>query len=167
MRYMDNAVAALFLDYSCRKLESMTDHLRVCLGKLSDAQIWERHGAHENSVGNLVLHLCGNMRQWVIAGVGGALDVRRRDEEFSTDGGMDGEELMGRFSVTVDEALKIIAAAPASRLVETVYPQGHTVSVLEAIYQVVGHVQQHVGQIILLTKQITGTDLDLTMPRSR
>jgi hypothetical protein len=167
MRDMDNAVASLFLDYSCRKLESMTDNLRVCLGKLSDAQIWERHGAHENSVGNLVLHLCGNMREWVVAGVGGALDVRRRDEEFSTEGGMDGEELMGRFSVTVDEALKVIAAVPASRLVEIVHPQGHTVSVLAAIYQVVGHVQQHVGQIILLTKQMTATDLDLTIPRPR
>jgi len=167
MHDMDNAIAALFLDYSCRKLENMTDNLRVCLEKLTDTQIWERHGAHENSVGNLVLHLCGNMRQWVIAGVGAAPDVRRRDEEFSTEGGMDGEELMGRFSVTVDETLKIIAAVPASRLVEIVHPQGRTVSVLDAIYQVVGHVQQHVGQIILLTKQMTGTDLDLTMPRPR
>jgi Protein of unknown function (DUF1572) len=167
MDKMDNVIASLFLDYSCRKLENMTGNVRVCLGKLKDAQIWERHGAHENSVGNLVLHLCGNMRQWVIAGVGGALDVRRRDEEFSTEGGMDGEELMGRFSVTVDEALKVIAAVPASRLAEIVHPQGHTVSVLDAIYQVVGHVQQHVGQIILLTKQMTATDLDLTMPRPR
>jgi hypothetical protein len=167
MDKMDNAVGALFLNYSCRKLENMTDNLRACLGKLSDAQIWERHGAHENSVGNLVLHLCGNMRQWVIGGVGGASDVRRRDEEFCTERGMDGEELMGRFSVTVDEALKIIKTVPASRLVEIVHPQGRTVSVLDAIYQVVGHVQQHVGQIILLTKQMTGTDLDLTMPRPR
>ena len=164
---MDNAIDALFLDYSCRKLESMTDNLRVCLGKLTDAQIWERHGAHENSVGNLVLHLCGNMRQWVIGGVGGAEDVRERDAEFSTEGGMDGEELIGRFSVTLDEARKIIAAVPASRLVEIVHPQGRTVSVLDAIYQVVGHVQQHVGQIILLTKQMTETDLDLTIPRPR
>jgi hypothetical protein len=167
MRDMDNAIAALFLDYSCRKLETMTDHLEVCVGKLSDAHIWERHGAHENSVGNLVLHLCGNMRQWVIAGVGGAMDVRERDAEFCAEGGMDGEELMGRFSVTVAEALKVIAAVPAERLVEIIHPQGHTVSVLDAIYQVVGHVQQHVGQIILLTKQMTGTDLDLTIPRPR
>jgi hypothetical protein len=167
MRDMDNALGALFLDYSCRKLETMTDNLQVCVGKLSDTQIWERHGAHENSVGNLVLHLCGNMRQWVIAGVGGAMDVRERDAEFCAAGGTDGEELMGRFSVTVAEALKIIAELPPERMVEIIHPQGRTVSVLEAIYQVVGHVQQHVGQIILLTKQMTGTDLDLTMPRPR
>lgn len=123
MRDMDTAIAALFLDYSCRKLETMTDNLQVCVGKLSDAQIWERHRAHENSVANLMLHLCGNMRQWVIAGAGGAPDVRRRDEEFWAAGGMDGEKLMGRFSVTVAEALKIIAAVPAERLVEFIHPQ--------------------------------------------
>jgi hypothetical protein len=167
MEKMENVIAALFVNYSCRKLESMTDTLRICLGKLSDAQIWERHGAHENTVGNLVLHLCGNMRQWVIGGVGGAPDVRERDAEFCAEGGMDGEELMSRYSVTVDEALKIIAGTPASRLVEIIHPQGRTVSVLDAIYQVVGHVQQHVGQIILLTKQMTAADLDLTIPRPR
>jgi uncharacterized damage-inducible protein DinB len=169
MREMDvnNAIAALFLDFSCRKLEGMTDNLRVCLGKLSDAQIWERHGPHENSVGNLVLHLCGNMRQWLIAGVGGALDVRKRDEEFSTEGGMNAEELMRRFTVTVTEARKVIAGVTVERLTDHITPQNQEVSVLDAIYQVVGHVQQHVGQIVLLTKQMTGTDLDLTMPRPR
>ena len=165
MDQIDNAVAALFLDYSCRKLENMTETLRVCLGKLSDAQIWERHGAHENSVGNLVLHLCGNMRQWVISGVGGTVDVRERDAEFSADGGMGAEELMGRFALTVAEARRVIAEVPTQRLVERINPQGRDVSVLDAIYQVVGHVDQHVGQIVVLTKQMTKTDLDLTIPR--
>ena len=164
---MNEMIPELFLDFSTGKLRGMTENVASCLHRLSDEQVWAKQGDHENAVGNLILHLCGNMRQWVIAGVGGAPDVRRRDEEFSTEGGMDGEELMGRFSVTVDETLKIIAAVPASRLVEIVHPQGRTVSVLDAIYQVVGHVQQHVGQIILLTKQMAGMDLDLTMPRPR
>jgi hypothetical protein len=164
---MDNEIAALFLDYSCKKLDAMTENLRVCLGKLTDAQIWERHGAHENAVGNLVLHLCGNMRQWVMHGVGGAKDVRVRDAEFSADGGLTGAGLMELFAETVAEARGVIASLPAERLVERITPQTHEVSVLDAIYQVVGHVQQHVGQIILLTKQMTRQDLDLTMPRTR
>jgi uncharacterized protein YjbJ (UPF0337 family) len=162
---MDNEIADLFLDYSCRKLEMMTGNVRVCLGKLTEAQIWERDGAHENAVGNLVLHLCGNARQWVMHGVGGAKDVRVRDAEFSADGGWSGAELMELFANTMAEARGVIAAVPAERLVELIHPQNREVSVLEAIYQVVGHVQQHVGQIILLTKQMTGTDLDLTIPR--
>src|SRR5258707_13925280 len=121
---MDNEIAALFLDYSCKKLDGMTENLRVCLGKLNDAQVWERHGAHENAVGNLVLHLCGNARQWIMHGVGGAPDVRVRDKEFSADGGMSGAELIALFDATMDEAKKIIAAVPAERMTVRVHPQG-------------------------------------------
>ena len=167
MATLENEITTLFLDYSCRRLETMTGSLGVCLSRLTDAQIWERHGEHENAVGNLVLHLCGNMRQWVIAGVGGAVDVRDRDAEFSTDGGIDAGELIGRFAETVAEAREVIVSLPEERLTERINPQHGEVSVLEAIYHVVGHVQQHVGQIILVTKQMIEQDLDLTMPRPR
>jgi uncharacterized damage-inducible protein DinB len=160
-------IAADFLDVSCRRLGQMTEYLVACVKKLTDEQIWQRHGAYENAVGNLVLHLCGNARQWIMHGVGGAPDVRVRDKEFSADGGMSGAELIALFEQTMDEAKRVIAGVPAELMTERVHPQGRDVSVLEAIYQVVGHVQQHVGQIILLTKQMLGTDLDLTMPRPR
>ncbi|NYF80008.1 uncharacterized protein YjbJ (UPF0337 family) [Granulicella arctica] len=145
----------------------MRSYLEACLGKLTDEQVWERHGAHENAIGNLVLHLCGNMRQWIMHGVGGFEDVRVRDTEFATTDGMSRAALIGLFATTVAEARETIAAVSAERLVEIIHPQGRTVSVLGAIYQVVGHVQQHVGQIILLTKQMTASDLDLTIPRPR
>ena len=164
---MDNEIAALFLNYSCTKLDAMLGNLRVCLGKLTDEQVWHRSGPYENAVGNLVLHLCGNMRQWVMHGVAGVPDVRVRDAEFSADGEMSGAALLEKFETTVGEACAVIASLPAARLVERTTPQHHEVSVLDAIYQVVGHVQQHVGQIILLTKQMTAKDLDLTMPRPR
>jgi uncharacterized damage-inducible protein DinB len=165
MTALENEIATLFLDYSCRRLETMTANLGVCLSRLTDAQIWERHGEHENAVGNLVLHLCGNMRQWIICGVGDAIDIRDRDAEFSADGGLGAEELMERFALTVAETRTVIAVLPAARLPERITPQGCDVSVMEAIMHVVGHVEQHVGQIVVLTKQITKTDLDLTIPR--
>jgi len=161
------SITSDFLDVSCRRLGQMTEYLTACVKKLTDEQIWRRHGAYENAVGNLVLHLCGNARQWIMHGVGGAPDVRVRDKEFSADGGMSGAELVALFEATMDEAKRVIAAVPAERMVERVTPQGRDVSVLEAIYQVVGHVQQHVGQIILVTKQMLEKDLDLTMPRPR
>jgi Protein of unknown function (DUF1572) len=164
---LHDAIAGDFVAVSLRRLEMMTEYLQVCLRKLSDEQIWRRQGAHENAVGNLVLHLCGNARQWVMHGVGGAVDVRVRDVEFSADRGISGAELIALFQSTMAEAKSVIAAVSAERMVERITPQGRDVSVLEAIYQVVGHVQQHVGQIILLTKQMTATDLDLTMPRPR
>ena len=164
---MTNEVSGLFVEYSERKLGEMTTKLTTCLDRLSDEQVWARGGPHENAVGNLVLHLCGNMRQWILHGVGGKPDVRTRDAEFSADGGLGRAELVALFTTTVDEARGVIAAVPAERLVEIIHPQGRETSVLGAIYQVVGHVQEHVGQIILLTKQMGGTDLDLTMPRKR
>src|SRR5215471_11931173 len=90
---MDNAIATLFLDYSSKKLEQAAKDLNTCLNKLTDAQVWERHGSHENAVGNLVLHLCGNMRQWIMHGVGGANDIRVRDAEFSAVDGWNAAKL--------------------------------------------------------------------------
>jgi Protein of unknown function (DUF1572) len=103
----------------------------------------------------------------MIHGVGGATDIRVRDAEFSADGGRTGGELIALFRSTMADAKNVISGVSAERMAERITPQGRDVSVLEAIYQVVGHVQQHVGQIILLTKQMTVTDLDLTMPRPR
>jgi uncharacterized damage-inducible protein DinB len=71
------------------------------------------------------------------------------------------------FHTTAAEVEQRIAAVPHERLTERITPQGRDMAVLEAIYHVVGHVQQHLGQIILLTKQMTGQDLDLTVPRPR
>jgi uncharacterized damage-inducible protein DinB len=164
---MDNQIGTIFLKASSSKLEQMADFMTACLQKLTDEQVWERPGAHENAVGNLVLHLCGNMRQWIMHGVGGAADVRVRDAEFSQAYGMTAAQLVDHFKSTVQEARQVIGSLPPEQLTDRTTPQGREVCKLEAIYQVVGHVHQHVGQVILLTKQMTGRDLDLTMPRPR
>ena len=160
-------IGALFWEFSSSKLEAMNSALNACLDRLNDEQVWRRGGAHENAVGNLILHLCGNMRQWIMYGVDRQADVRVRELEFSTDGGMSVAELRELFGTTITEARRVIAALPVERLVERTNPQHGEVAVLDAIYQVVGHVQQHVGQIILLTKQMVAADLDLTIPRAR
>ncbi len=164
---VNESVAALFLEHSDGKLVQMEGFLIACLNRLSDEQVWSRGAEHENAVANLVLHLCGNMRQWIMYGVGRQPDVRVRPLEFSTRGGMTRDELVALFRETVREARAVIAEVTPERLTETTNPQQGPVSVLAAIYQVVGHVQQHVGQIIVLTKQMTRGDLDLTIPRPR
>ncbi|MHB1699692.1 MAG: DUF1572 family protein [Acidobacteriaceae bacterium] len=164
---MRSDISTLFLDHSINKLSQAEASLAVCLSKLTDDQIWQREAAHENTIGNLVLHLCGNMRQWILHGVGGEPDVRVRDAEFSAAGGQSSAELLGLFHATVAEARAVLAALPHERLAERITPQGRDVSVLDAIYQVVGHVQMHLGQIILLTKHYAAQDLDLTIPRPR
>jgi len=161
---MDSAIAQLFLTYSEKKLQQMTGSIESCLARLSDDQIWSRGGSHENSIGNLILHLCGNMRQWIVAGVGGEKDIRDRDAEFAASGGLSGAELLSHLHRTVRQALEVIRGVTAARLLDEINPQNAPVAVLEAIYQVVGHFQQHSGQIIFATKIYTGEDLGLYRP---
>lgn len=162
---MDGAIAEVFLGSSVKRLRQMTGHIEACLGRLTDEQIWSRGGSHENAIGNLILHLCGNARQWIVSGVGGAQDVRDRDAEFAAQGNWAREQLLAHLKKTVDEAVSVIEVVTPGRLIEIVTPQKQSVPVLEAIYQVVAHFQQHTGQIIFATKILSGEDLGLVRPK--
>jgi uncharacterized damage-inducible protein DinB len=161
---MDSEIAQLFLTHSTKQLRQMSGYIAPCLAKLTGDEIWSRDSPHANSIGNLILHLCGNVRQWIGAGVGGEEDIRDRASEFSAGGGFAAADLISHLNQTVDHAIKIIDAVTAERLVDEINPQNRRVSVLEAIYQVVGHFQQHTGQIIFATKIFAGEDLGLYRP---
>jgi len=148
-----------FLDCSAERLQEQSSRIQRCLQKLTGEQIWARGNQNANAIGNLVLHLCGNVRQWIIAGVGGAPDVRQRDEEFATRGGVPVPELVGKLNATVDEAVAALGRVTAERLAETLVIQGYNTSGLGAIYHVVEHFSGHAGQIIFATKMLTGEDL--------
>jgi uncharacterized damage-inducible protein DinB len=150
---------AIFLKFSADKLEQLHGRIQDCLARLTPEQIWSRNSENENAAGNLVLHLSGNVRQWIGSGVAGLPDHRERDAEFDARGGKSSQELAELLKTRVDEAASIIRTIPANRLTERITPQGHDVSVLEAIAHVVEHFSMHTGQIILLTKMLTGEDL--------
>ena len=153
------ALDGLFLDFSARKLDELSQRIDTCLDRLSEDQIWARGKENENAAGNLVLHLCGNVRQWIIANIGGQQDRRDRDGEFSARSGMSKQELRDRLRGTVQEALQVIGSVPAERLTEQLTIQGYEGSVLEAIYHVVEHFSMHAGQIFFITKMLTADDL--------
>jgi hypothetical protein len=135
----------------------MTGYIEACVLKLDSNQIWQ---GPQNSIGNLILHLCGNVRQWIGSSLGGQPDIRRRDQEFARDSRIDTPELLLQLKVTVRDALAILENLPPARLTERVTTQDGERFVLEVIYQVVGHFQQHTGQIIFQTKLLTGEDLN-------
>jgi hypothetical protein len=167
----DDIIPASFLSFSAEKMQSLHGDIATCLGKLTEEQIWHRGGAHENSIGNLLLHLEGNIRQWILHGVDNQPDVRHRDDEFTLDPLMDSSAAFQNLTATLTEARQVIATLPPPRLTEIIDPQPtgtwrHT-AILVAIYKVVSHLDHHTGQIVLLTKQLAGTDLDLSMPRKR
>ncbi|HUJ50412.1 MAG TPA: DUF1572 family protein [Bryobacteraceae bacterium] len=149
-----------FLKYSAEQLLTLSGRIEDCLGRLSAEQVWSRNSDNQNAVGNMVLHLCGNLRQWIIGGVGGQPDVRDRDAEFAARGGVQPAELAAKLKATVREAAEVIRALPVERLGERKTIQKvYETTLMEAIYHVVEHFAQHTGQIIFATKLLTGEDL--------
>ena len=129
------------------------------LALLNEEQIWWRSNPQSNSIGNLLLHLSGNVRQWIVVGLGGATDTRDRDAEFAQRNAIPRDELIGRLKQTLHEADETLAALDPARLLEKVRIQGLEVSVLEAILHVVEHFSMHAGQIIYITKLLSASDL--------
>jgi uncharacterized damage-inducible protein DinB len=152
--------ARLFLDYSVRKLRQMAERSQDCMGRLTDEQIWQRGAEAENAVGNLVLHLNGNVRQWIVSAIGGHADIRRREEEFAARSGLTARRLAETLKETVAKATAVLEELPAERLTEQIRVQGYDLTVLEAIYHVVEHFSGHTGQIIYATKLLTGEGLE-------
>ncbi|HYO79782.1 MAG TPA: DinB family protein [Bryobacteraceae bacterium] len=149
-----------FLSYSARKLRQSTERIEDCAGRLSDEQLWWRVAASCNAPGNLILHLTGNVGQWVICGIGGAPDTRVRDAEFAATGNESSRErLVSSLRSRVDAACQVIEAIPEQRLPEHIRVQDYEVTVLEAVYHVVEHFSHHTGQILYATKLLTKSDL--------
>ena len=155
----ETALSETFVGYSVAKLRQYLGRIEVCLGKLDDEQIWARGRENENSVGNLCLHLSGNVRQWIICGVGGERDERVRDAEFAASGGESQSQLIERLRAAVEGACERIGKLTPERLQDHVTVQNYTLTVLEAVYHVVEHFSTHTGQIVFATKAMSGEDL--------
>lgn len=127
--------------------------IRAAVEALPPGAVWRRDNEQSNSIGNLLLHLSGNVRQWIVSGVGGAPDARDRAAEFAARSGQGGAELLAALDRTLDDADAVLASLSPADLASTRTIQGRPLTVLEAVYHVVEHFSMHVGQIILLAKQ--------------
>jgi uncharacterized damage-inducible protein DinB len=130
--------------------------LREAVERLNEQEIWQRPGSASNAIGNLLLHLAGNVRQHVISGVGGAPDVRDRPAEFAAAGGESKAELLAELERTVVEAAAVLEACDPELLLEKRTIQGKEVVLLDDIYHVVEHFSYHTGQIICTMKALKG-----------
>lgn len=148
----DRETGAAMIALSRRYLREYLTKIRLAVSVLDDAIVWARPNESSNSVGNLLLHLAGNARQWIVSGVGGAPDVRDRQSEFAQRAPIAATELLDRLEQTVSDVDRVLATVTPEQLSERRVIQGNDVSVLEAIYHVVEHFSMHTGQIILLAK---------------
>jgi len=133
--------------------------VRTCVESLTDEQIWWRPNDASNSIGNLLLHLNGNVQQWLVASFDGLTDTRDRPAEFAARQSVAAADLLKQLESTLRRASDVLSRLTEEELRATYHIQGYTVSGLHAVYQVVEHFGIHYGQIVYITKLIGGKDL--------
>ncbi len=142
----------------CGLLDQAMIKVQHCFGQLSDEQIWWRPQPEMNSIGNLALHMAGNLRQWAVCGLTDAIDSRQREQEFSQIQIIPAAELLELMSQTVRDAQQAINGFPADDWASQLSIQGFTVSAFSAASHTCTHFVGHTHQIIQLTRiQLGGT----------
>lgn len=138
------------LEYGAKKISH-------CLNQLDDEQVWWRPSPEMNSIGNLLLHLAGNLRQWIVAGVGDAKDIRERQSEFDESGPISKSELLSRLAAVLEDSITALRTVQPENLLSKKRVQGFDVTRLHAAMNSVTHFQGHVQEIICLTRQQLGS----------
>lgn len=156
---MDSSVGREFIEQSVSRMQENTPRILKCLDQLTDEEIWSRPNQASNSIGNIILHLCGNIRQYAISSLGGIPDVRERDKEFAARDGYTRHELENMLCATVDEAITTIKNTDEERLLQVRQVQGFNLSGIGIIVHVTEHYSYHTGQIAFWTKLLKAKDL--------
>jgi len=153
-------LAALFLDTSRQTLfGQIWPRMKTCVEPLTTDQIWWRPNEASNSIGNLLLHLNGNVRQWLITTFNHEEDKRNRPAEFAAKEGGTARELLARLGATLDEASAALDRLTAADLLPEYEVQGYRECGLFIVYHVIEHFSMHYGQILYITKLFSGKDL--------
>jgi uncharacterized damage-inducible protein DinB len=155
MHRMNDASPALSGE-SLRLLDEYLRKIETCVKPLSATEVWWRPNPKCNSVGNLLLHLSGNLSQWILAGLGGAAFERRRREEFATADGGDGRELLGRLREVVRACRGVVQGLTEEDLGRIFVIQGITRTGFGVLLHAVEHMAYHTGQIVHIAKELVG-----------
>jgi hypothetical protein len=150
--HVETSVGAVYLAECRATLANALRKIEHCLDQLSDADLWWRQHASHNSIQNILLHLCGNLRQWILHGVGGAPDERDRPREFTDRAELSKADLAETLRQTVAKCDRVLAALPPEGLLEPRRIQGFNVTVLAAIFDTVSHFVGHQHQIVYITR---------------
>ena len=126
--------------------------LRHCVNALPRAAVWARPNASSNSIGNLLLHLTGNVSEWILGGLGGRAVDRHRAAEFAQTQGGEASTLLDNLEAVLRDVDSVLAGLTDADLERSVLIQGRETTILGAVYHVVEHFSMHTGQIVLLTK---------------
>ncbi len=156
---MDSQAIQEFKEQALYRLDESTRMLKKALTVVADDNIWKRPNDQSNAIGNLILHLCGNITQYAIASLGEQEDNRERDEEFTAKEGFSKEELLGKLNAVVTQAKGTISNASDKQMLRKRAVQGFTFSGIGIVLHVVEHYSYHTGQIAFWVKLLKAKDL--------
>ncbi len=156
---MESALAAEFRNQALFRLRESLRMWRRAWEELPQEALWQRPNAASNSAANLLLHVCGNMRQYICAGLGGQPDLRQRDAEFAARSGYTKAELWTMLEQAVSEACAIIEQTDTDELLRMRRVQGFHLSGVGIILHVVEHFSYHTGQLAFWVKFLRDIDL--------
>lgn len=148
-----------FTEQSIYYLELNPPRIEKCLRQLTEDQVWKKPNANTNSIGNLILHLCGNITQYAHSSLGNEKDARNRDLEFSADGGFSKKKLLEKITVVTERAVQVIETISEDELLRNRKVQGFDYSGISIIIHITEHFSYHVGQIAFFTKLLCDKDL--------
>ena len=154
-------IGAEYIAYARRRL--MVEYfpkIRKCVAELSEGDIWWRSDETNNSIGNLILHLSGNVRQWIVGGLGGVPDARNRPQEFSERTHIPKNDLVKKLEEALHDCDRVLERFDDNRLLERITIQDYDATYLDALSHVVEHFAMHLGQIIFITKLRVSKDMN-------
>jgi uncharacterized damage-inducible protein DinB len=154
-----NTISKEFIEQSVIYINENLPRIEKCLNELNNDEVWKRPNSSSNSIGNLVLHLCGNITQWIISGLGKEHDKRNRDSEFEASSGYTANELKEKISSTISKAVSIIKNLDEDGLTSVKSVQGNNYSGIAIIVHVTEHLSYHTGQITFWTKCLKDKDM--------
>ena len=134
------------------------EHRRIahCLRQLDEAQVWQCPSPDVNAIGTIIVHLCGNLRQWFLHGIGGAEDVRNRPSEFAATATFPKQELLAALNELIEEIDALLQEVPVGILLEPRRIQGTETLGLSAIFSTIAHLEGHALQIAYVTHMLAG-----------
>ena len=159
---MENSLAfthALVAEFRRRVMDESVPRLKKCLAELTEEEVWQRPNPNSNAVGNLVLHLCGNARQWILTGIGNAPDYRERQAEFDCRGGISKAELEEKVDALMLEINELFESITPQELLRVRPVQVYEESGLTILIHVLEHFSYHVGQMTYYVKALKNMDL--------
>jgi uncharacterized damage-inducible protein DinB len=154
-------LAEPLIELAGRYLAEYLDKIERATAGLDDAALWRRANQRSNSIANLLLHLRGNLAQWVLGGLLGEPFERHRGAEFAAREGAGRAELLAALAETVGRVRAGIARLDAAALDRPLTIQGYATDGRDALFHVVEHMSYHTGQIVMLAKELLPASVEL------